>query len=43
MEDAIEQIVSYLEHAAQGWKRKKQILYLLLGPVGVANHRSLNG
>lgn len=33
MEDAIEQIVSYLKHAAQGPEEKKQILYLL-GPVG---------
>jgi len=33
MEDAIEQIVSYLRHASQGLEEKKQILYLL-GPVG---------
>jgi len=33
MEDPIEQIVSYLKHAAQGLEEKKQILYLL-GPVG---------
>ncbi|MGL4858698.1 MAG: PrkA family serine protein kinase, partial [Enterobacteriaceae bacterium] len=33
MEEAIEQIVSYLKHAAQGLEEKKQILYLL-GPVG---------
>ncbi|MCC6136003.1 MAG: PrkA family serine protein kinase [Candidatus Contendobacter sp.] len=33
MEDAIEQIVSYLRHAAQGLEERKQILYLL-GPVG---------
>ncbi|MEM7284261.1 MAG: PrkA family serine protein kinase, partial [Pseudomonadota bacterium] len=33
MEDTIEQIVSYLRHAAQGLEEKKQILYLL-GPVG---------
>ncbi|SEA93228.1 PrkA family serine protein kinase [Alkalimonas amylolytica] len=33
MEDAIEQIVSYLKHSAQGLEEKKQILYLL-GPVG---------
>ena len=33
MEDSVEQIVSYLRHAAQGWKRRKQVLYLL-GPVG---------
>ncbi len=26
MEDAIEQIVSYLKHAAQGLEEKKQIL-----------------
>jgi serine protein kinase len=34
MEDAIEQIVSYLKHAAQGLEEKKQILYLL--GLGVA-------
>ncbi|GAB2658248.1 PrkA family serine protein kinase [Vibrio panuliri] len=33
MEEAIEQIVSYLKHAAQGLEERKQILYLL-GPVG---------
>ena len=33
MEDAIEQIVSFLRHAAQGLEERKQILYLL-GPVG---------
>ena len=33
MEEAIEQIVSYYKHAAQGLEEKKQILYLL-GPVG---------
>ena len=33
MEDSIEQIVSYLKHAAQGLEEKKQMLYLL-GPVG---------
>lgn len=33
MEEAIEQLVSYLRHAAQGLEEKKQILYLL-GPVG---------
>ena len=33
MEDAIEQIVSYLRHASQGLEEQKQILYLL-GPVG---------
>ncbi len=33
MEDAVEQIVSYFKHAAQGLEEHKQILYLL-GPVG---------
>ncbi len=33
MEDAVEQIVSYYRHAAQGLEERKQILYLL-GPVG---------
>jgi serine protein kinase len=33
MEQAIEQIVAYFRHAAQGLEEKKQILYLL-GPVG---------
>lgn len=33
MEEAIENIVSYLKHAAQGLEEAKQILYLL-GPVG---------
>lgn len=33
MEDAIEQVVAYFRHAAQGLEEKKQILYLL-GPVG---------
>ncbi len=33
MEEAVEQIVSYFRHAAQGLEEKKQILYLL-GPVG---------
>lgn len=33
MEDAIENIVSFLKHAAQGLEESKQILYLL-GPVG---------
>ena len=33
MEDAIEQIVAYFRHAAQGLEEKKQVLYLL-GPVG---------
>ncbi len=33
MEEAIENIVAYIRHAAQGLEEKKQILYLL-GPVG---------
>lgn len=33
MEEAVEQIVSYFRHSAQGLEEKKQILYLL-GPVG---------
>jgi serine protein kinase len=33
LEEPIEQIVSYLKHAAQGLEEKKQILYLL-GPPG---------
>ena len=33
MEEAIEQIVSYFRHSAQGLEERKQILYLL-GPVG---------
>ena len=33
LEEAIEQVVSYFRHAAQGLEEKKQILYLL-GPVG---------
>ena len=33
MEDAIEKIVGYFTHAAQGLEERKQILYLL-GPVG---------
>lgn len=33
MEDAIENIVAYFRHAAQGLEESKQILYLL-GPVG---------
>lgn len=33
MENAIEQIVAYLKHSAQGLEESKQILYLL-GPVG---------
>jgi len=33
MEEAVEQIVSYFKHAAQGLEENKQIIYLL-GPVG---------
>lgn len=33
MEEAIEQLVSFLRHSAQGMEERKQILYLL-GPVG---------
>lgn len=33
MEDAIEQMVSFLRHASQGLEESKQVLYLL-GPVG---------
>ena len=33
MEDAVEKIVSFFRHAAQGLEERKQILYLL-GPVG---------
>ena len=33
MEDAIERIVGYFRHSAQGLEEKKQVLYLL-GPVG---------
>ena len=33
MEDAVEKIVAYFRHAAQGLEERKQILYLL-GPVG---------
>ncbi len=33
MEESIDQLVSYLKHAAQGLEERKQILYLL-GPVG---------
>ena len=33
MEDAVEQVVSFFRHAAQGLEERKQILYLL-GPVG---------
>lgn len=33
MEEPIDQIVSYLKHAAQGLEERKQVLYLL-GPVG---------
>lgn len=35
MEDAIERVVSYFTHAAQGLEERKQILYLM-GPVGAA-------
>lgn len=35
MEDAIERIVGYFRHAAQGLEERKQVLYLL-GPVGSA-------
>ena len=33
MEEAVEQVVSYFRHSAQGLEEKKQVLYLL-GPVG---------
>jgi serine protein kinase len=33
MEDAVERIVSFFRHAAQGLEERKQVLYLL-GPVG---------
>ena len=33
MEDTIQRVVSYYQHAAQGLEERKQILYLL-GPVG---------
>ena len=33
LEDVVDNIVSYLKHAAQGLEERKQILYLL-GPVG---------
>lgn len=33
MENAVEQIVNFFKHAAQGLEEKKQVLYLL-GPVG---------
>jgi len=35
IEEAIEQLVAYFRHAAQGLEERKQILYLL-GPVGAA-------
>lgn len=38
MEEAVEQIVSYFMHAAQGLEEKKQILYLL-GPVEILSGR----
>jgi branched-chain amino acid transport system ATP-binding protein len=34
MEDTIQRVVSFFQHAAQGLEERKQILYLL-GPVGV--------
>ena len=37
MEDAISQIVLYITHAAQGLKKREQVLYLL-GPVGGAEN-----
>ncbi len=40
MEEAIQQIVSYFKHSAQGLEEKKQILYLL-GPVVAENLHSL--
>ena len=42
MEDAIEQIVAFFKHAAQGLEEKKQILYLL-GPSAAASPRSRSG
>jgi serine protein kinase len=48
MEDAVEKIVAYFRHAAQGLEERKQILYLL-GPVGGGKSslaerlKSLNG
>src|ERR1700691_1574982 len=33
MEDTIQRVVSYFQHAAQGLEERKQVLYLL-GPVG---------
>jgi len=39
MEDAIEQVVSYFRHAAQGLEEKKHILYLL-GRSAAARARS---
>jgi serine protein kinase len=42
MEEAIDQIVAFFKHAAQGLEEKKQILYLL-GPVGGGNRRSPSG
>ena len=35
IEDAVENLVAYFRHAAQGLEERKQILYLL-GPVGAA-------
>jgi serine protein kinase len=42
MEDAIEQIVSYLKHAAQGWKRRNRSS-ICWGRWAVVNRRWLNG
>jgi predicted Ser/Thr protein kinase len=41
MEDAIEQIVSYLKHAAQGWKRRNRFC-ICWGPWAAVNHRLPN-
>lgn len=38
MEDAIEQIVSYLKHAAQGWKRRNKFCICWGLWVGVNHH-----
>ena len=35
MEETIERIVGFLRHATQGLEERKQIMYLLGGPVGV--------
>jgi serine protein kinase len=42
MEDAIDQIVAFFRHAAQGLEEKKQILYLL-GQLAAAGRRSRSG